>query len=45
MSYKNSFFLGHDHGAIDDQKLLSIYDEFLQANPDFSQENYDRLKP
>ena len=36
-------FLGHDQGAIDDEELLLLYEEFLPKNPDFSYENYDRL--
>ena len=36
-------FLGHDHGAIDDEELLLLHEEFLPKNPDFSYENYDRL--
>ena len=36
-------FLSHNHGAIDDEELLLLYEEFLPKNPDFSYENYDRL--
>ena len=36
-------FLSYNHGAIDDEELLFLYEEFLPKNPDFSYENYDRL--
>ena len=36
-------FLSHDHGAIDDEELLLLYEEFFPKIPDFSYENYDRL--
>ena len=36
-------FLSYNHGAIDDEELLLLYEEFLPKNPDFSYENYDRL--
>jgi len=29
------FFLSHDHGAMDDEELLLLYEEFLPRYPDF----------
>lgn len=36
-------FLSHDHGAIDDEELILLYEDFLPKNPDFWYENFDRL--
>ena len=36
-------FLGQDHGPIDGEELLLLYEEFLPKNPDFSYDNYGRL--
>ena len=37
-------FLCHDDGAIDDEELLLLNDEFSTKNPDLTYENYGRLE-
>ena len=36
--------LSHDDGAIDDEELLLLHEEFSPKNPDYSYENYGRLE-